>query len=108
MHRQAQAREVLGDVAGDAAGGFMLGRGIGAAHAQRTKATELAVEVGAPNADDGLALREHIGAPEDAALLRQLREMAGDGRARQAELVGQFLLADEGVGFDQSEQLVFG
>ena len=98
---QRQAGQVFRDIAAHAAKHLFRAHGIGRTHLQSGEGAHLAVQVGGADAQHGAAVGQHIGAPQQAAFTDQSGDMAGDGRARQAQFARQFLLRDEGVVADQ-------
>ena len=100
-HGNRQSGQVFRDVAAHAAKYFFRAHGIRGAHLQGGQGAHLAVEVGGAYAQHGAAVGQHVGASQQAPLADQSGDVAGDGRARQAQLARQVLLRDEGVVADQ-------
>ena len=106
-HGDGQAGQVFRDVAAHAAKHFFRAHGIRGAHLQGRQGAHLAVQIGGTDAQHGAAVGQHVGASQQAPLAYESGDVAGDGRARQAQFARQVLLRDEGVVADQRVQLVF-
>jgi hypothetical protein len=105
--RRRQARQVFRDVAGHAAERLVLAGRIGGAHLESGVRAQFAVQIGAAQADDRAIVGQDIGAAKQPAVTDQSGDIAGHGRAGQAQLDGQVLLRNEGICPDELVQLVF-
>jgi hypothetical protein len=69
--RHTEPRKVLSDIVRHATETLMLAHGIGCVHLQLAERPDLAVDVGAAEAEDRTTVRKDIGTPEQSALADQ-------------------------------------